>query len=220
MGWFTSSHPVRLRLGTTDFTGLRRGGNAAGRAVKRIKEQLRAVPGDGLGYGMLRYLNPDTAPQLAALPTAQIGFNYLGRFAASKPADEAGPETAGAQGPSKEAGGPPADRLKDWQSAGEGGADTDTQVPVMHALEIMAVVHDLPEGPQLSLSVFWPQELLTEPSVQILIDSWVAMLTGLVAHTSGSGGGGHTPSDFPLVEVSQDELDEFEAAAKYIEEGE
>ncbi|MER7050602.1 amino acid adenylation domain-containing protein [Streptomyces jumonjinensis] len=220
VGWFTSSHPVRLRLGTTDFAGLRRGGATAGRAVKRIKEQLRAVPGDGLGYGLLRYLNPDTAPRLAALPTAQIGFNYLGRFAASKLADEAGPETAGAQGPSKEAGGPPADRLKDWQSAGEGGADTDTQVPVMHALEIMAVVHDLPEGPQLSLSVFWPQELLTEPSVQVLIDSWVAMLTGLVTHTSGSGGGGHTPSDFPLVEVSQDELDEFEAAAKYIEEGE
>ena len=55
---------------------------AAGALVKAVKEQLRAVPGDGLGYGLLRYLNPDTGPALAARPGAQIGFNYLGRFTA------------------------------------------------------------------------------------------------------------------------------------------
>ena len=30
-------------------------------ALKRIKEQLRALPDHGLGYGLLRYLNPQTA---------------------------------------------------------------------------------------------------------------------------------------------------------------
>ena len=38
---------------------------ALGRAVKIIKEQLRAIPDNGFGYGLLRYLNPQTALQLA-----------------------------------------------------------------------------------------------------------------------------------------------------------
>ncbi|WP_240724266.1 amino acid adenylation domain-containing protein, partial [Frankia sp. B2] len=80
VGWFTEIHPVRLDPGSTDFARIRAGGDAAGQAVKQVKEQLRAVPGDGLGYGLLRYLNPDTRPVLAALPTPQIGFNYMGRF--------------------------------------------------------------------------------------------------------------------------------------------
>ena len=55
----------------------------AGRALKRIKEQLRAVPDHGLGYGLLRYLNAETAAQLArTMCRPQLGFNYLGRFAA------------------------------------------------------------------------------------------------------------------------------------------
>src|SRR5260370_42390541 len=56
------------------------GGAAAGQALKAVKEQARSVPGDGLGYGLLRYLNPAAGQVLAGLPAPQIGFNYLGRF--------------------------------------------------------------------------------------------------------------------------------------------
>ena len=38
-----------------------KGGAALGQALKRIKEQLRALPEAGLGYGLLRYLNQETA---------------------------------------------------------------------------------------------------------------------------------------------------------------
>ena len=40
------------------------------------------MPDNGLGYGLLRYLNPETAAQLGGFAAPQIGFNYLGRFAA------------------------------------------------------------------------------------------------------------------------------------------
>ncbi|MFC6022917.1 condensation domain-containing protein, partial [Plantactinospora solaniradicis] len=128
VGWFTGIHPVRLDMGAVDVAEVRAGGPAAGRAVKRIKELLRAVPGDGLGYGLLRYLNPDTAAQLAALPSAQIGFNYLGRFGSREQA---------------------------WQLAGESGLGegTDDRSPALHAVEAEGVVHDLPDGPQLTLSL-------------------------------------------------------------------
>src|SRR5207302_454961 len=82
VGWFTSLYPVRLDAGLLDLEEALSGGPALGRALKTIKEQLRAVPGKGLGYGLLRYLNEETAAELAGAGAPQLGFNYLGRFAA------------------------------------------------------------------------------------------------------------------------------------------
>ncbi|HEX4582725.1 MAG TPA: amino acid adenylation domain-containing protein, partial [Acidobacteriaceae bacterium] len=65
VGWFTCMYPVRL-----DAAGL---GPIA--TLKQVKEQLRKVPDNGVGYGLLRYLNPETAPILATLPRPQISFN-------------------------------------------------------------------------------------------------------------------------------------------------
>ena len=83
VGWFTSLFPVRLDAGGLDLEEAMRGGAALGEAFKGIKEQLRQVPDGGLGYGLLRYLNPETAPALSELASPQIGFNYLGRFGGS-----------------------------------------------------------------------------------------------------------------------------------------
>ena len=82
VGWFTSLYPVRLDPGLLDLEDALAGGASLGRALKTIKEQLRAVPGKGLGYGLLRYLNGETAAQLAGFAAPQLGFNYLGRFPA------------------------------------------------------------------------------------------------------------------------------------------
>src|SRR4029079_14390476 len=83
VGWYTSLFPVRLDPGALDVDDAMPRGGALGRALKSIKEQLRALPDNGLGYGVLRYLNPQTAAQLAGFASPQIGFNYLGRFAAA-----------------------------------------------------------------------------------------------------------------------------------------
>jgi mycobactin peptide synthetase MbtF len=45
----------------------------------RVGELLAAIPGDGVDYGLLRYLRADTAGQLAGLPEPQLLLNYLGR---------------------------------------------------------------------------------------------------------------------------------------------
>ena len=80
VGWFTSLFPVRLDVGDLDLEQALQDGTSLGQALKRIKEQLRSLPEAGLGYGLLRYLNQEAASDLAALPSPQIGFNYLGRF--------------------------------------------------------------------------------------------------------------------------------------------
>ncbi|GAB2799115.1 hypothetical protein GCM10027091_33380 [Streptomyces daliensis] len=199
VGWFTSSHPVRLAAGTTDLADALSGGEAAGELLKTVKEQAQSVPGDGLGYELLRYLNPETAPRLAALPAPQIGFNYLGRFAAGTDTGPVGP----------------------WQPAGESaiGGSVDPDMPAMHVLDAGAVVRDTPEGPELSLTLSWPGELMTADEVERLGRLWLEMLTGLADHTTAPAAGGHTPSDFPLLDLAQDEVDELEAIAAELEGG-
>ncbi|OCC07226.1 non-ribosomal peptide synthetase [Streptomyces sp. PTY087I2] len=77
IGWFTSLYPVHLSPGITEdaWEEIWTGGPAVGNAVKSIKEQLRALPDNGAGYGLLRHLNPDTGwavrpPRRKATPGA------------------------------------------------------------------------------------------------------------------------------------------------------
>ncbi|MFJ2838383.1 amino acid adenylation domain-containing protein [Nocardia sp. NPDC087230] len=79
VGWFTSVYPVAVDLADIDLSDAFAGGPAAGSALKATKEQLRSLPDRGVGYGLLRYLNSDTAAALADAPTPQLSFNYLGR---------------------------------------------------------------------------------------------------------------------------------------------
>ncbi|MGW3109766.1 condensation domain-containing protein, partial [Streptomyces sp. NPDC001100] len=201
VGWFTAAYPVRLDASGVDLAEAAAGGAAAGALVKRVKEQVQAVPGDGLGHGLLRHLNPETGPVLAALPVPQIGFNYLGRFA-----------TAGGAEPGL---------VEPWQTAGDtavGGA-ADPGMPVLHALAAGAVVADTVSGPELTLTLSWPAALLDETDVEELGRAWLGLLSGLAAHTAGPQAGGHTPSDFSLLDLDQDEVDELEAIAAELDEG-
>ncbi|MEB3149372.1 MAG: amino acid adenylation domain-containing protein, partial [Sphaerospermopsis sp.] len=73
VGWFTTVFPILLELKVTDNLG---------DIIKSIKEQIRALPHRGIGYGVLRYLSEDReiTAQLAAIPPAEVSFNYLGQF--------------------------------------------------------------------------------------------------------------------------------------------
>ncbi|MEV6275421.1 amino acid adenylation domain-containing protein [Nocardia sp. NPDC051832] len=87
VGWFTSVYPVAIDLAGIDVEEAFAGGASAGAAIKAAKEQLRAVPDKGVGFGMLRYLNPEAAEALAGAPAPQISFNYLGRAAGGAEGD-------------------------------------------------------------------------------------------------------------------------------------
>ncbi|MFH9044659.1 amino acid adenylation domain-containing protein [Streptomyces sp. NPDC017966] len=65
LGWFTSAFPLVLPAAT---------GQRADEALPRVAEVLRAVPNDGVGYGVLRHLSPDSPATraLRALPEPEI----------------------------------------------------------------------------------------------------------------------------------------------------
>ncbi|MFF5205889.1 non-ribosomal peptide synthase/polyketide synthase [Streptosporangium sp. NPDC000396] len=191
VGWFTSLFPVRLDPDELDWAEVAAGGAATGTALKRVKEQLRAVPDNGIGYGLLRYQNPETSQALAKLPSPQIMFNYLGRMAAT---DES---TAEDWAPAPEVG-------------GLGGA-TDADMPLAHALEINAVTEDHADGPRLAVNLTFPPGVLSEHDVRELAELWFTALGALATHTLEQGSGGLTPSDLPLVRLGQHDIDRLEA---------
>ncbi|MEL6384544.1 MAG: condensation domain-containing protein, partial [Cyanobacteria bacterium J06626_18] len=75
VGWFTALYPLRLTVPD----------GAIADQLKAVKEQLRHVPNQGIGYGILRYLFPSHAPVLDS--PAEISFNYLGQINAPSPPD-------------------------------------------------------------------------------------------------------------------------------------
>ena len=195
VGWFTTVHPVRLDLDGIDPAAALTGGEAAGRALKQVKEQLRAAPDRGLGHGLLRHLNAQSAPLLAALPRSEVLFNYRGR-------------TDGAAGP---LGGWPL-APQDERAAVLAAAGPDPAMPAGYPLEVDAVVQAGPDGrPELAVELIRPRALLTDAETEALLDAWFAALDALARHTATGSAGGVTPSDLSLVTLKQSQIDRLEA---------
>ncbi len=189
VGWFTSVYPVRLDVGGFDLDDAIAGGRHAGSAVKAVKEQLHLIPDKGIGYGLLRFLNPTTAADLATYGDGQVQFNYLGRFGSAGPV---APSTG-------------------WTiSADVDELAAEPTTPALAALDITAYTVDAPQGPRLSAGIAYPTGLFTRAEVQEFADLWRAALDGLARHTMAPAAGGLTPSDVPLVRVRQRDLDMWE----------
>ncbi|MGW0538654.1 amino acid adenylation domain-containing protein, partial [Streptomyces sp. NPDC003032] len=121
----------------------------------------------------------------------QIGFNYLGRFSS-------------------------ADMPEDLRGLGftqlcEMSAPLDADMPAMSALELNSMVIDTEQGAQLDVSAGFPAGLLATEDVRELIDLWFAALAALARHTADPAAGGLTPSDLPLVKVSQQDIEAWES---------
>ena len=71
LGWFTSKYPVLIKLEKeSDFEN----------AILSVKEQLRQIPRNGIGYGMLRYLSKIIIiNKMAEIPEPEVIFNFIGR---------------------------------------------------------------------------------------------------------------------------------------------
>jgi len=182
VGWFTSLYPVKL----TPAADL-------GAAIKGIKEQLRAIPDKGLGYGALRYLGDEQVKaQLAELPQARITFNYLGQFDGSFSSGEQLLTPAS-------------------ESAGR---EQSLDAPLGNWLTVNGQVYD----GELSLGWTFSGEMFDTATIQQLADAYAQALQGLIAHCSAAVQQGFTPSDFPLARVSQAQLDRLPVPAAAVED--
>lgn len=188
VGWFTCIYPVRLDLDVIDLDEVWAGGVALGRAFRRISEQLRTAPDGGIGYGLLRYLNPETASGLAALETPAIGFNYLGRLVEVV-------DTV--WGPAHD--------------EGSIGSDADPEMPLLHSLGLSAVAIDSGDGAQLQASWSWAPSLFAEKDIRELAENWFEALEILVQCASDLRRVARTASDVELLALTQEDLELLES---------
>nr|APD71600.1 non-ribosomal peptide synthetase 2 [Streptomyces sp.] len=192
VGWFTTVHPVRFDLTGIDIAEAIDGGPAAADALKRVKESRRVLPDKGIGYTLLRYLNETTAAVLRDHPADEVGFNYLGRFSFDRSRT---------------------DREAPWTPAPEFAglvAAPDPDMPLISALELNSLVTDTGDGERLHALFTFATGVLSGDEVRTLADAWEKALRGIHAQAT-SGASGLTPSDVPLVDVRQQDLDGWQS---------
>jgi amino acid adenylation domain-containing protein/non-ribosomal peptide synthase protein (TIGR01720 family) len=171
VGWFTSAYPVRVELPASGDPG---------ESLKAVKEQLRRVPRNGAGYGLLRYLSMgEISRELAEAPEPEIGFNYLGQF-----------DQSFAQATA-------------FSMATEGrGLEHSPSGRRTNLLEFNGNV----SGGQLHFSCVYSRLIHDRATVERLLRGFAKELRTLIAHCAAPDAGGFTPSDFPLAQLNERNL--------------
>jgi amino acid adenylation domain-containing protein/FkbH-like protein/non-ribosomal peptide synthase protein (TIGR01720 family) len=185
-GWFTSIFPVRFTLPATEKT---ENTWRPGEALKSVKEQLRAIPQRGIGYGILRYLTENSG--LADRPEPPIVFNYFGQFDQAVAGSKLFKFAAESTGP--------------WHSPKQ---------QRRHVLEINSLVM----GGRLEFECAYLPALHHETEIQRFADEFVNALKEIIAHCQLPEAGGRTPSDFPLAKLHQPSLDALLAQQRDVED--
>jgi amino acid adenylation domain-containing protein/non-ribosomal peptide synthase protein (TIGR01720 family) len=151
-------------------------------ALQTVKEQLRRIPRRGMGYGMLRYLSQDTkiTEQLRALPQAEVCFTYL---------DQGG---QGVSGPGL--WGP----VRAWR-----GPHRSLRGNRRYVLEINGRL----AGGQLQCDWTYSEGVHRRDTIERLARGFIEALRTLIVHCQSPEAGRYTPSDFPHMRLSQQDLD-------------
>jgi len=145
--------------------------------IKRTKEGLRSIPDNGFSYGVLRYLS---RPPLTTNAEPQVMFNYLGQFDQTFDSNTLVNMADGSRGYEQ---GPHRQRS--------------------HLLEVNGGVYD----GQLNVSVNYSTSMHERASVRALADAYKQALNEVIAHCLTGQNLAFTPSDFPLADLDQGELD-------------
>ncbi|OPF80196.1 non-ribosomal peptide synthetase [Streptomyces antioxidans] len=181
VGWFTSLYPVVLDVPAGGW----------GETLKSVKEQLRAVPARGIGYGALRHLSPGSGLLDAAGPG--ISFNYLGQFDWSAADDDTG--------------------LVRTVRGGLGG-DAAPGTARAHLLDVVGRV----ERRCLEVTWYYGTGTHTEETVAGLARGMLRALEEIIGHCADPAAGGRTPSDFPLARLDQAAVDRIAAGGRAVED--
>jgi non-ribosomal peptide synthase protein (TIGR01720 family) len=170
VGWFTTIFPVVLA--TT--------GDDPGANLKQTKEQLRRIPREGFGYGLLRYLNRDSSvvERLRELPRAEVCFNYWGQL------DQMLPSTL-------------------FRAGLYRGSNRSPKQTRTYLLEINSSI----VNGQLHTVWGYSENVHRRSTVENLADRFIAALRALIAHCQGRDPAVYSPDDFPDVELSEHQLE-------------
>jgi amino acid adenylation domain-containing protein/non-ribosomal peptide synthase protein (TIGR01720 family) len=184
IGWFTSYFPLLLAVAETANEG---------EALREVKEQLREVKNQGIGYGVLRYLSADEqlASQLQSYPQPEVSFNYLGQ------SDQVLMESS----------------MFTLANAST-GPNRSPRSQRAHLLDIEGGIF---KG-TLQLTWSYSANLHRHATIESLAKDYLATLRRLIVYCRGGATIGYTPSDFPLARLAQGQLEELLRGERGIED--
>lgn len=172
VGWFTTLWPVRLNAQSGDLA----------QTIMHVKEQLAAVPANGLGYGLMGW--HQHRERTSAPDCSELVFNYLGQLDANA--------AQSAQALSF--------------SLDHCGQPIGQQINRSHPVRITGMVKDQ----QLRFVFDYNEQQVDAQAIRSLAEQYRQSLEQIVAHCQVADAQ-RTPSDFPLVNLSQPELDAISA---------
>jgi amino acid adenylation domain-containing protein/non-ribosomal peptide synthase protein (TIGR01720 family) len=175
VGWFTTRFPVLLEMGAASNPG---------DLLKSVKEHLRRIPNNGIGYGLLRYLNRDenAAGKLSGYLPPEVSFNYLGQFHQST-----------------------AERQLFNVVNEPRGSMRSPRDERSHLLDVNAIT----TGGQLQVDWSYSRNLHKEATIRQLAQHFLNALRSLIKHCKTPEARGYTPSDFPLANLNQQQLEKI-----------
>lgn len=169
VGWFTGLYPVLLEADPQADTRS---------TLLAVKESLRRIPNDGIGYGVLKYLRHRPLPRLEDI--AQIRFNYLGQTdhlfsgdAALAPAQEMAGDARG----------------------------------LANARGVLIDVNCIITGGKLRIRWAYSGKMHDRRTIEALSGGFFNNLRALIDFCMSSTDSGYTPADFPHMTFDQDDLE-------------
>ena len=178
VGWFTTMYPLTLSAEKTDLESV----------IKVLKEQYRALPNKGLGYGVVKYLLKDLT--LDNIQTPDITFNYLGQIDQTVNAETA------------------------FKMASE---YVGRQVALGDSNEALLGINGLVTEGCLNFGINYDKTQFTKSTVKEFGGYIKQALGEIIEHCCKPEVGSYTPSDFPLASVTQEQLDQWQQQYPNIE---
>lgn len=157
VGWFTCLYPMLIdptRAAVQEASAATEGHIAPlALALNAVKDQLAAIPGNGVPYQAHTWLHQSAKTP----PQAQVLFNYLGRV------------SAGAQD------------FAPAGSTGQLGEQRDPDQPLVRELEFNAIAEDTGEGYVLRTTISWARGRISPERIDELVAHWDVALREVAA---------------------------------------
>ena len=173
IGWFTAIYPVILNSENK---------NDLGELIKTVKEDLRKIPENGTGYGILKYLseNAKIKNKFKDSSEPEIIFNYLGQI------NEAIVNGA------------------DWKFGKEPIILSQNKNDIRkHFIEINSFIM----SNKLMMNFVYSKNIHSKESIELIVKHYRDSLINIIEHCKTPEAGGYTASDFEESGLNQQELD-------------
>jgi amino acid adenylation domain-containing protein/non-ribosomal peptide synthase protein (TIGR01720 family) len=171
-GWFTSAYPLLLKFSKSyDLKS----------NLVEVKEAVRNIPDNGIGYGILRYNNLQSKSEFNLSIEPEISFNFLGIISSEQFSNKLFRRTEGI-------------------NLSERGAEN-------HRVNLIDISVEIFDG-RLYFHFGYNKKIHRGDTIQKIADDVLSLLVDFTESTD-SMGRTYSPSDFKDVKIEQEELNEI-----------